>query len=314
LGYTLSFLLEIFFTTVIRLGVFWIWEPSIFSLTPTVPLIILPWTLRDHNYRPKRITLFTADFVTTCIAAPIIEEYMKLKVLELSTKLPHNYRWKKVQKNNLNSNKKKKKKRRKHTLEAVERKQGETPVTNINSYVSHMLAASLGIKLCDATRRILMYTKHGHEHKSFYAFFRGFFPIHELCGCMTALELAKRDVLGLDTPLWKMLLPAVGVHGIANLKGMKPIFKWNSVSPWTELQLSPWYIRDDRPPAQLFTKGLTKLMWLIIMGRVLGCCIKNYYMIGRMAIKRTTTFAQKNASFSAEMHTSELLKKTKKEK
>jgi hypothetical protein len=37
-------------------------------------------------------------------------------------------------------------------------------------------------------------------------------------------------------------------------------------------------------------------------------------MIGRMAIKRTTTFAQKNASFSAEMHTSELLKKTKKEK
>ena len=32
-------------------------------------------------------------------------------------------------------------------------------VTNINCYVTQMLAASLGLKLCDVTRRILMYTK-----------------------------------------------------------------------------------------------------------------------------------------------------------
>jgi hypothetical protein len=50
------------------------------------------------------------------------------------------------------------------------------------------------------------------------------------------------------------------------------------------------------------------------MGRVLGYILKNYYMIGRKAVKRTTTFAGKNASFSAEMHTSALLKKTKKDK
>jgi hypothetical protein len=37
-------------------------------------------------------------------------------------------------------------------------------------------------------------------------------------------------------------------------------------------------------------------------------------MIGRNAVKRTTTFAGKSASFSGELHTSELLKKTKKEK
>jgi hypothetical protein len=50
-----------------------------------------------------------------------------------------------------------------------------------------------------------------------------------LCGTITALELAKRDVvLGLNAPLWKMLFPAVaGVHCIANLKGKKPILKWN---------------------------------------------------------------------------------------
>jgi hypothetical protein len=82
LGYVLAFMLEIFVTTVIRLGVFLIWEPSIFSLTPTVPLIILPWTLREQKYRPKRITLFAADFATTCIVSTIIEEYIKLKVVE----------------------------------------------------------------------------------------------------------------------------------------------------------------------------------------------------------------------------------------
>jgi hypothetical protein len=67
------------------------------------------------------------------------------------------------------------------------------------------------------------YSKCFHEHKSFYAFFR------RLCGTITALELAKRDVvLGLNAPLWKMLFPAVaGVHCIANLKGKKPILKWN---------------------------------------------------------------------------------------
>jgi hypothetical protein len=304
-------MMEVFATTIIRLGVFWIWEPSIFALTPEVPLIILPWTLREQSYRPKRITLFAADFAATCIAAPIIEEFMKLKVVQLSTKLPRNYCWRKLPKNESNG-KKKKRKRSKYVLEEIERKPGEVAVTNINSYASHMLAASLGMKFCDTTRRVLMYTKGGDTHKSFYAFFRGVYPIHELCGSMTALELAKRDVLGLNVPLWRMLLPAVFIHGLANLKGMKPIFKWNSSTPWSEIQMSPWYIRDSSTLSQTISKFLPKLMWFVIMGRVLGYILKNYYMIGRKAVKRTTTFAGKNASFSAEMETSELLKKTKK--
>lgn len=84
-----------------------------------------------------------------------------------------------------------------------------------------MLAVSLGIKLCDSTRRILMYTKDSDENKGFYALCRGIFPIQELCGTMTALALAKRDVLGWNMPLWKMLAPAVVIHGMANFRGMK---------------------------------------------------------------------------------------------
>jgi hypothetical protein len=125
-----------------------------------------------------------------------------------------------------------------------------------------MLAASVGLKLCDAVRRILMYTKPMHSNKGFYALCRGIFPIHELCGTMTAIGLAKRDLLGVDLPLWKVLLPAIVVHGMANFRGMKPIFKWNSATPWSEMQLSPLAMPDSSTLPQLIKKGYAKLMWV----------------------------------------------------
>ena len=84
-----------------------------------------------------------------------------------------------------------------------------------------MLAVSMALKLADVTRRVLLYTKPKHANKGFYAICRGLFPIQELCGTMTALALAKRDLLGFHIPLWKLLAPAVVVHGMANFRGMK---------------------------------------------------------------------------------------------
>jgi hypothetical protein len=59
----------------------------------------------------------------------------------------------------------------------------------------------------------------------------------------------------------------------------------------------------------LLGKGFAKLMWVIIIGRVLGYCIKNYYMVNRQAVKRTKTYAGNHAAFSAELATAEMLKK-----
>lgn len=94
-------------------------------------------------------------------------------------------------------------------------------VTYINPYISGMLAVSLGLKWADAIRRVCMYTKAKDEHKALYALLRGLFPVQELCGCMTALRLARRDVLGQNMPLWSIVLPSVVVHGMANFRGMK---------------------------------------------------------------------------------------------
>lgn len=204
-------------------------------------------------------------------------------------------------------------------------------VTNINPYIAGMLAVSLGIKWADAIRRVCMYTKIHDEQKSVYAFLRGVFPVQELCGIMTALGLARRDVLGQKMPLWKLLLPATIVHSMANLRGMKPIFKWNSSTPWTEMQLSPDLfpglfsasalsamedagIDAPLPPTtklQWFGRAFPKIMWVIILARAAGYCAKNYFMINRQAVRRATTYAGKHAAFSAELETTQKLKNIK---
>ena len=81
-----------------------------------------------------------------------------------------------------------KKRSKKNALQPVMRDVDDPAVTNINCYMTQMMAASLGLKLFDTTRRILMYTKKSDDYKEFYAICRGFFPIHELVCCSMLLR------------------------------------------------------------------------------------------------------------------------------
>jgi hypothetical protein len=314
-GYLLSFLLEIFTTTLIRLAVFRISEPQAFDLVPRVPLPLLPWTLREHKYRPKRITIFTADFLTSCVASALIEEYVKLKVVQWTgVRLPRNF----VISDNTNITSSAAGKRgytrnkKKRMMVPVcdtgfneQQQQQPQDVTSIRPYVSHMAASSLGLKLADSIRRALMYTKPTDSHKAFYALCRGIFPIHELCGILTALQLAKRDVLGIYMPLFKIIFPAVFVHGMANFRGKKPVFKWSSSTPWLELQMSPWNVASGSTMFQILKKGFAKFMWLSFLGQVLGHCVRNFYMITRQAVNRTSACSAGQKAFSAEIKAAE---------
>jgi hypothetical protein len=194
--------------------------------------------------------------------------------------------------------------------EVMPRGAGEHDVINANSYIAHMLAVSLGLKLFDAIRRILMYTKSQHKSKAFYAFCRGVFPIQEACGIMTALALAKRDLLGFPLPAWRILLPSILFHSTANYRGMKPFFKWNSATPWLEMQMLPPGTLSAVSLPDLLKKGYGKLMWFVVVSRVVGNCIKEYYLVNRRAVKRTTMYANNHSAFSAEVATTEVLKTT----
>jgi hypothetical protein len=135
--------------------------------------------------------------------------------LHSSIAIPRNFRW-------IAKTKSKNKWGKKLVADAIPRTSPmDADVTKVNNYVTSMLAVSLGIKLADAGRRVCMYTKATDLDKGFYALCRGIFPIHELCGTVTALALARRDVLGQRMPFWKMLLPAAIIHGMANFRGMK---------------------------------------------------------------------------------------------
>jgi hypothetical protein len=213
-GYCLLFGLQIAVTTFIRLAIFFRWERPVFDMTPHIPLVIVPWVLREHGYKPKRITLIVQDFVTSCLLCPILEEYTKLVLLQM-TKLPKNFQWRRAKhKRGYSHN-------NKNRLVAEPILDQSEEVINVNAYVSNMLAVTLGIKLADSIRRVCMYTKPQHSAKTFYAIFRGIFPVRELCGTATALALARRDVLGQRVPLWNLLLPACVIHGMANFRGMK---------------------------------------------------------------------------------------------
>jgi hypothetical protein len=79
--------------------------------------------------------------------------------------------------------------------------------------------------MADNARRVGLYSRPEHHQKVFFAFARGVFPVHEICGALTAMQLAKRNVLGKHVPLWRLLLPAVALHAMGNFRGKKPLFK-----------------------------------------------------------------------------------------
>lgn len=61
---------------------------------------------------------------------------------------------------------------------------------------------------------------------------------------------------------------------------------------------------------QLLPKSYAKLVWLTILCRVAGFCVKNYYLIGRQAMKRATTYSGKLYAFNAKLETDAMLKRT----
>jgi hypothetical protein len=123
------------------------------------------------------------------------------------------------------------------------------------------LVISIGFKIADNTRRILLYNRPYQRHKAFFSIVRSIFPVQELCGAMTALALAKKDLLGYKMSYFQILSRSVILHAMANFRGMKPFYIWGSDRPWDELQLQAWNAIDEATPTEMITKTATSLLW-----------------------------------------------------
>jgi hypothetical protein len=144
-----------------------------------------------------------------------------------------------------------------------------------------MLAASLGLKVMDNTRRILLYAYPHQRHKSFFAVARSFFPVQELCGAMTALALGRRDLIGHKVSLFEAIRPAIFLHVMASLRGVKPMFVWNSHRPWDEIQLQAWNAADNSAPQQLFLSGAMNMLWFIVIIKSLTNVVQQFVVYSR---------------------------------
>ena len=129
-------------------------EPGVVgALSPSVPLTALPWALRDHGLRPGPLTAFVGELAVDCLGGPLVEEGVKLLVVLRSGALPP-------------------------PGSALARH------TSVHNYLGYLLAAGMGLKMADNMRRVCLYTRPENHQKTFFAFARGVFPVHEICAAL----------------------------------------------------------------------------------------------------------------------------------
>lgn len=264
-GYALAVGAEVGVATVVKGLALWYLEPKVVQSCPDVPLIHLPWVWRRRCARPRLTTLLLADLLVSCVLSPLLEEVAKLLVYRSCAA------------------------RTRSTDPSQPNRLTSPP--SVHATLVYMTGAALGLKAADNTRRILLYTKPQQPSKFFFALARGIFPVQELCGAFTALNLVRRDILGERMAWWRLLGPAVVLHSMANFRGMKPLFKWASSAPWTEMQLQSLSAPDYATAMQQIWKAVWGLVWFAVLARVLGYLLYSHYILSRQVRMRLRWFA-----------------------
>jgi hypothetical protein len=134
-------------------------EPNAFKFCPDIPAIFLPWKLSENHYFPSHLTLVLFTVLDSCLVSPVVEEALKLIALKAmvgrrAVKKTNNIGGTDLGPAEFAP-------RAEHTLK---------------SYVVVMTAVSLGLKVADSIRRILLYTHANQKHKMFFALARSVFP------------------------------------------------------------------------------------------------------------------------------------------
>ena len=116
---------------------------------------------------------------------------------KITNKIEHEKNGKKVKENNKITNEnniKKTKISNEHSTPCFEEH-------SLRSYMTIMTAISLGIKVADSMRRVLLYTHSNQKHKMFFALARSFFPGTYVCTYVQphmSLYVSSLDVIALN--------------------------------------------------------------------------------------------------------------------
>jgi hypothetical protein len=139
--------------------IFRILEPNAFKFCPDIPAIFLPWKLSEKHYFPGHLTLVLFTVLDSCLVSPVVEEALKLIALKAMMGRRAGKETKSISSADLGS------------ADFAPR-----PEHTLKSYAVVMTAVSLGLKVADSVRRILLYTHANQKHKMFFALARSVFP------------------------------------------------------------------------------------------------------------------------------------------
>ena len=213
-GYVSTVIVQLIAATLIRLVVMHWLEPTIFHLCPHIPAIFLPWQLREcqasvapggtsMHVHIRHTTKMVISLLTTCVVAPVLEEYMKLVLFRWNFPVTSADKYQSgIWTNSIHTPQPQQQPpppRGQFTEDStrtssIQPSSAHPPPTNpVRASIIGMLSASYGLKIADNVQRILSYNKltPSQQHKTFFAILRGLFPIQELCGAMTAIKWAK---------------------------------------------------------------------------------------------------------------------------
>ena len=243
--------------------------------------------LKNFRVPIKRRSQIISECLVSCVAAPLLEESAKLWACRRATSLREaapdrgRQRMKARRRQFLDA-----------TTDAITDFGALDEPPHVHCYLTHCLAAAVGFKFVDAARRVCVYTRPRHPQKTFFAVIRGVVPIHELCGALTASRLARRDAAAAfnrrrprgvkrrRVPSALMVIaPAAILRALANFRGCKPVFKWESNQPWVELQLQAWNQPDDATWDRVLFKSVASFGWWLMLARVLAYACSDYYRV-----------------------------------
>ncbi len=243
--------------------------------------------LKNFRVPIKRRSQIISECLVSCVAAPLLEEAAKLWACRRATSLREaapdrgRQRMKARRRQFLDA-----------TTDAITDFGALDEPPHVHCYLTHCLAAAVGFKFVDAARRVCVYTRPRHPQKTFFAVIRGVVPIHELCGALTASRLARRDAAAAfnrrrprgvkrkRVPSALMVIaPAAVLRALANFRGCKPVYKWESNQPWVELQLQAWNQPDDATWDRVLFKSVASFGWWLMLARVLAYACSDYYRV-----------------------------------
>lgn len=103
-------------------------------------------------------------------------------------------------------------KRREQTSQDYSKQRQSAQATG-SSITLAMISVAMGFTCCENLVYIFLYSSSSPRMELYVLMSRTLFPVHPIAAALQSIGVCRRDLEGVPTPLWQLILPAVLFHG-----------------------------------------------------------------------------------------------------